>query len=66
LSLPGKIILSSGNEEKCNGKEVKKDLAAAGLPERVAEEVAERVEDRVEDRWITTRINKQVDIELKG
>jgi hypothetical protein len=44
--LPGKIILSSGNEEKCDGKEVKKDFAAAGLPERVVEEVAERVEDR--------------------
>jgi hypothetical protein len=60
-----KVISSSGNEEKFDGKEVKKDLAAAGLPERVAEEVAERVEDMVEDRWTTIQVNEQVAIELK-
>jgi hypothetical protein len=60
-----KIISSSGNETKFDSKDVKKDLEAAGLPERVAEEVAERVEDRVEDHWTTIQVNEQVDIELK-
>jgi len=60
-----KKFLSSGNEEKFDSKNVKKDLEAAGLPERVAEEVSELVEDKVQDRWTTIQVNEQVDIVLK-
>jgi hypothetical protein len=59
-----KIITMSGEEEKFDSKDIKKDLEAAGLPERVAEEVAERVNDRVEDRWTSVKVNEQVDVEL--
>jgi hypothetical protein len=59
-----KIITTSGEEEKFDSKDVKNDLEAAGLPERVAEEVAERVNDRVEDRWTSVKVNEQVDVEL--
>ncbi len=59
-----KIIDRSGEEYSFNSNDVKKDLEAAGLPERVAEEVAERVEDRVEDRWTTAKVKEQTDIEL--
>ncbi len=60
-----KIISSSGEERKFDSKDVESDLEAAGVPERVAEEVAERVEDRVEDNMTTTKVNEQIDIELK-
>ncbi len=60
-----KIISRTGTEESFSSKDVKKDLEAAGLPERVAEEVADRVDERVQDRWTTTQVNEQVDIELK-
>jgi len=60
-----KILNRSGEEEKFDSKDIERNLEAAGLPERVAKEVAERVEDRVEDRWTNTKVNEQVDIELK-
>ncbi len=60
-----KIINRSGDEEKFDSKDIEKDLESAGLPERVAKEVAERVEDRVEDQWTSTKVNEQVDLELK-
>lgn len=60
-----KIISKSGEEQKFDSNDVKKDLEAAGLPERVAEEVAKRVDDRVQDRWTTAQVNEQVDLELK-
>jgi hypothetical protein len=59
-----KIIDRSGAEQRFDSKDVKKDLEAAGLPERVAEEVAERVEDRVGDGWTTAKVREQTDIEL--
>ncbi len=59
-----KIITSSGEEERFDSKDVKRDLERAGLPERVAEEVAERVEDRVEDHWTSAKVNEQVNVEL--
>ena len=59
-----KIITSSGDEEKFDSKDVKRDLEQAGLPERVAEEVADRVDDRVEDHWTSNKVNEQVDLEL--
>jgi hypothetical protein len=60
-----KIVMRSGEEYKFDSKDVEEDLKASGFPERVAEEVAERVEDRVEDRWTSTKVNQQVDLELK-
>ncbi len=59
-----KIIDRSGEERKFDSDDVKKELEAAGLPERVAEEVAERVEDRVEDRWTSSKVREQTDVEL--
>jgi hypothetical protein len=60
-----KIINSSGNEEKFDSKDIKKDLEAAGLPERIATEVSERVEDRVQDRWTTAQVWQEVNVEIK-
>ncbi len=55
----------SSEEIRFERKDVERYLEDAGLPERVAEEVAERVENRVGNQWTQTRINKQVDLELK-
>ncbi len=60
-----KIISASGEKRKFDSKDVKSDLQAAGLPERVAEEVAERVENKVQDQWTAAQVNEQVDLELK-
>ncbi len=60
-----KIVNRSGKEEKFDSKDVKKDLEAAGLPERVAEEVSERVEDRVQDHWTTNQVWQEVNVEMK-
>ncbi len=60
-----KIITRSGDEQKFDSKDIKRDLEAAGLPERVAEEVAERVEDKVGDRWTSAKVREQTDIELQ-
>jgi len=60
-----KIIMNSGEERKFDSKDVEKDLEASGVPERVAEEVAERVEDKVEDNMTWTKVNEQINIELK-
>jgi hypothetical protein len=58
-------VNQSSDEEKFERKDVERYLEAAGLPQRVAEEVAERVEISVKDHWTRTRVNKQVDLELK-
>jgi hypothetical protein len=55
----------SSEEEKLEHKEIEKYLEAAGLPQRVAEEVAERVESNVKGQWTRTRVNEQIDVELK-
>lgn len=60
-----KNINRSSEEEKFERKDVERYLEAVGLPERVAEEVAERVEDKVKDQSSKTRVNEQVDLELK-
>jgi ribosome recycling factor len=59
-----KIITQTGEEERFDSKDVKRDLQKAGMPERVAEEVAERVDERVEDHWTSAKVNEQVDVEL--
>jgi hypothetical protein len=55
----------SSEEEKLEHKDIEKYLEAAGLPQRVAEEVAERVENSVKGQWTRTRVNAQIDVELK-
>jgi hypothetical protein len=60
-----KIINTSGDEEKFDSKDIKKELEAAGLPERVATELSERVEDRVQDRWTTAQVWQEVNVEMK-
>ena len=55
----------SNEEEKLEHKDIEKYLEAAGLPQRVAEEVAERVENNVNGQWTRTRVNEQIDVELK-
>jgi hypothetical protein len=60
-----KNINRSSEEEKIVRKDVERYLEAVGLPPRVAEEVAERVENSVKDNWTRTRVNEQVDLELK-
>jgi hypothetical protein len=59
-----KIMAMTGEEERFDSKDVKRDLQKAGMPERVAEEVAERVDDKVEDHWTSAKVNEQVDVEL--
>jgi hypothetical protein len=55
----------SNEEEKLEHKDIEKYLEAAGLPQRVAEEVAERVENSVKGQWTRTRVNEQIDVELR-
>ena len=60
-----KIVTSSGKEEKFDSKDIKRDLEASGLPERVAEELSERVEYRVQDRWTSNQVWQEVNVEMK-
>ncbi len=59
-----KIVTSSGDRDKFDSKDVKRDLEAAGFPERVAEEISERVEDKVQDGWTTAQVKEQVMLEV--